>query len=170
MVFDRFTDPARRAMALSRMQCQRLCTPYIATEHILLGLLELETMKDVFTQLGIEPAKVRDEVERRVLPVHLGAKEPGPGQLPFTDRARKVVELAVKEADGLGHDCIDIDHLLLGLLREGKGVAAEVLRSMGLDLERVRAVARERNRTTPSEGRTGGESGPRKKRPWWNVW
>jgi len=168
-MFDRFSDPARRAMALSRKQCQRLCTPYIGTEHILLGLLELEAMKAIFAQLGIEPARVRDETERKV---PRGDKEPGLGQVPFTDRAKKALELSMEEAQGLGHNFIAIDHLLLGLIGEEKGLAGQVLRAMGLDLDGIRAVARERHRRmSPSENRAGPEgSRLKKKRPWWKFW
>jgi ATP-dependent Clp protease ATP-binding subunit ClpC len=167
-MFDRFTASARKAMALSRKEAQRLCTPYIGTEHMLLGMLGLEPMKGILAQLEIEPTNVRDEVKRRV---PRGDKEPGLGMLPFTDRAKKVLELSMEEAHGLDHNFIAIDHLLLGLIREEKGLAGQVLRAMGLDIERVRAVARERNRTTPGESGAGPtSSGLRKKRPWWKFW
>ena len=163
-MFDRFTDHARKAMALSRKESSRLRHEFIGTEHILLGLIQIDPLAELLGKLGIDAGDVRRKVESAVVP---GSKEVTLGQLPFTPRAKKVLELSVEEAHELGHDFIDIDHVLVGLLREKEGVAGQVLCAMGLDTEKVRTVAWEGNRTSPRESRGGLAAG---KRPWWKFW
>ena len=160
-MFDRFTDPARKAMVLSRKEASRLRHDFIGTEHILLGILQIDPLAELLAKLGIDSGDVRRKVESAVVS---GRKEVTLGELPFTPRAKKALELSVEEAYALGHNFIDIEHLLAGLIREKEGVAGQVLCAMGLDTEKVRAVAWEGNRTTPHPNRKAG------KRPWWKLW
>jgi len=136
-MFDRFTDRARKVMGLARQEAQRFNHQYIGTEHILLGLIQEGSgvAANVLRNLDVDPDKIRVEVEKIV--------QDGPtmvtmGQLPFTPRAKKVLELASEEATNLRHNYIGTEHLLLGLIRENEGVAAQVLMNLGLKLEDVR--------------------------------
>jgi len=134
--FDRFDKHARQVMALAQEEAQRFQHSYIGTEHLLLGLLRLKesTAGQLLREMGIELERVRSEVESI-----LGRSERIVlGEVGLTPRARKVIELAVEEAHRLGHSSIGTEHLLLGLVREGEGIAADVLKSMGLELEQVR--------------------------------
>jgi ATP-dependent Clp protease ATP-binding subunit ClpA len=134
-MFDRFTDEARKAMAHARKWAQHYRHDFIGTEHVLLGVVA--AAGQVFKNLGIDTERIRPEVEARI--------QAGPGspiimgQLPFTPRAKRVLEEAMQEASELEHDFIGTGHLLLGLLREPDGVAAEVLQALGLGLDRARA-------------------------------
>jgi ATP-dependent Clp protease ATP-binding subunit ClpC len=135
-VFERFTDKARRAVVLAQEEARMLNHNYIGTEHILLGLIhEGEGVGARALQaLNISLEAVRLEVEAIV-----GEGRAAPtGHIPFTPRAKKVLELSLREALQLGHNYIGTEHILLGLIREGEGVAAEVLRKLGADLNRVR--------------------------------
>jgi len=136
-MFDRFTDRARRVMGLARQEAQRFNHEYIGTEHILLGLIQEGSgvAASVLRNLDIDLDKIRREVEKIV---QSGPSMVTMGQLPFTPRAKKVLELAVEEASSLGHNYIGTEHLLLGLIRENEGVAAQVLLNLGLKLEDVR--------------------------------
>jgi ATP-dependent Clp protease ATP-binding subunit ClpC len=136
-MFDRFTDRARRVMGLARQEAQRFNHEYIGTEHILLGLIQEGSgvAANVLRNLDIDLDKIRREVEKIV---QSGPSMVTMGQLPFTPRAKKVLELAVEEASNLGHNYIGTEHLLLGLIRENEGVAAQVLLNLGLKLEDVR--------------------------------
>ncbi|MHC4598977.1 MAG: ATP-dependent Clp protease ATP-binding subunit [Planctomycetota bacterium] len=136
-MFDRFTDRARKVMGLARQEAQRFNHDYIGTEHILLGLVQEESgvAASVLRNMDIELKKVRLEVEKQV---QSGGTTKSVGQLPFTPRAKKVLELAMEEAANLGHNYIGTEHLLLGLLKEQDGMAARVLISLGLKLEDVR--------------------------------
>ena len=134
--FDRFTERARKVLSLAQEEAQRFQHNYIGTEHILLGLVrEGEGVAaKVLSNLGVELDKVRSAVEfiigrgeRIVL-----------GEIGLTPRAKKVIELAVDEARRLNHHYIGTEHLLLGLVREGEGIAAGVLQSLGVNLEKVR--------------------------------
>ncbi|HJT57129.1 MAG TPA: Clp protease N-terminal domain-containing protein [Ktedonobacteraceae bacterium] len=134
--FDKFTERARRVLSLAQEEAQRFQHNYIGTEHLLLGLVAEGdgVAAKVLRNLGVELARIRSAVEfiigrgdRIVL-----------GQIGLTPRAKKVVELAVDEARRLNHHYIGTEHLLLGLIREGEGIAAGVLESFGLNLERVR--------------------------------
>jgi ATP-dependent Clp protease ATP-binding subunit ClpC len=135
--FDKFTERARRVLTLAQEEAQRFNHNYIGTEHLLLGLVREGdgVAAKVLANLGVELSKVRSAVEfiigrgdRAVL-----------GEIGLTPRAKKVIELAVDEARRLNHHYIGTEHLLLGLVREGEGIAAGVLESLGVNLERVRA-------------------------------
>jgi len=136
-LFDRFTERARRVILLARDEAKRLGHDYLGTEHLLLGLIrEREGVAaTALRNLGIDMAQVRQEVEKAV---GRGGGTLFVGQIPFTPRAKKVLELAVEEARSLGHSYIGTEHILLGLLREGEGVAAQVLIGLGADLDKVR--------------------------------
>src|SRR5438094_843475 len=134
--FDKFTERARKVLQLAQEEAQRFNHNYIGTEHLLLGLVrEGEGVAaKVLANLGVELNKVRSAVEfiigrgdRAVM-----------GEIGLTPRAKKVIELAVDEARRLGHHYIGTEHLLLGLIREGEGIAAGVLESLGVNLEKVR--------------------------------
>ena len=135
-MFERFTDRARRVVVLAQEEARMLNHNYIGTEHILLGLIgEGEGVAaKALESLGISLEAVREQVK-----VIIGQGQQAPsGHIPFTPRAKKVLELSLREADGLGHNYIGTEHILLGLIREGGGVAAQVLVKMGADLNRTR--------------------------------
>ncbi|MCK6460456.1 MAG: hypothetical protein L6Q95_11245, partial [Planctomycetes bacterium] len=136
-MFDRFTDRARKVLGLSRQEAQRFNHDYIGVEHVLLGLVAEGggTAAGVLKSLDIDPKRIRREVERHM---SHGTTMVTMGQLPFTPRARRMLELALEEASGLGHDYIGTEHLLLGLIREGDGIAAQALHRLGLSLEEAR--------------------------------
>jgi ATP-dependent Clp protease ATP-binding subunit ClpC len=136
-MFERFTDRARKVMALANQEAQRLNHEYIGTEHILLGLVKEGSGvgATVLKQLDVDLRKVRMEVEKLV---KSGPDMVTMGKLPQTPRAKKVIEYAIEEARNLGHNYVGTEHLLLGLLREQDGVAAQVLVNLGLKLEDVR--------------------------------
>ena len=154
--FDKFTDGARRVLSHAQEEAQRLQHNYIGTEHLLLGLIRVEegVAAQVLHDLGIELERVRSAVEfiigrgeRIVL-----------GEIRLTPRSKKVIELAVDEARRLGHHYIGTEHILLGLVREGQGIAAGVLQSLGVNLDRVRqktleVLKDESIRSTESEPR-----------------
>ncbi|MFL5627176.1 MAG: Clp protease N-terminal domain-containing protein [Ktedonobacteraceae bacterium] len=134
---DKFTEQARRTLSLAQEEAQRLQHNYIGTEHLLLGLLREDegVGAQVLKNLGVELFKVRQAVafiigqgDRIVL-----------GEIGLTPRAKKVIELGIDEARHMGHDRIGTEHILLGLVREGEGIAAGVLQSLGVKLEQVRA-------------------------------
>src|SRR6204780_1755910 len=135
-VFERFTDRARRVLVLAQEEARLLNHSFIGTEHILLGLIhEGEGVAaKALESLGITLEKVRDKVEETIGPAGLSTT----GSPPFTPRAKKVLELSLREALQLGHNYIGTEHMLLGLVREGEGVAAQGLVSLGADLARVR--------------------------------
>jgi ATP-dependent Clp protease ATP-binding subunit ClpA len=135
-VFERFTDRARRVVVLAQEEARLLNHNYIGTEHILLGLIhEGEGVAaKALESLGISLEAVRAQVEEII-----GQGQSAPtGHIPFTPRAKKVLELSLREALQLGHNYIGTEHILLGLIREGEGVAAQVLVKLGADLARVR--------------------------------
>ncbi|MBI5369544.1 MAG: ATP-dependent Clp protease ATP-binding subunit [Planctomycetes bacterium] len=136
-MFDKFTDRARKVMSIARQEAQRFNHEYIGTEHILLGLVQEGSgiAAKVLKNLDVDLKKIRQEVEKLI--PH-GPPTVTMGQLPFTPRAKRVLELAQEEANNLGHDYIGTEHLLLGLLRENEGVAAQVLMNLGMKLEDVR--------------------------------
>ncbi|MBH76706.1 MAG: NDP-hexose 4-ketoreductase [Dehalococcoidia bacterium] len=156
--FDKFTERARRVLTLAQEEAHRFNHNYIGTEHILLGLVREGdgVAAKVLSNLGVELNKVRSAVEfiigrgdRTVL-----------GEIGLTPRAKKVIELAVDEARRLGHSYIGTEHLLLGLVREGEGIAAGVLESLGVNIERVRAeTTRILSQSTPQAAAAAG--GPR---------
>ncbi len=135
-MFERFTDRARQVVVLAQEEARILNHNYIGTEHILLGLLhEGEGVAArALESLGLRLETVRQQVEEII---GQGQQAPS-GHIPFTPRAKKVLELSLREALQLGHDYIGTEHILLGLLSEGEGVAAQVLVRLGADLKRVR--------------------------------
>ncbi len=135
-MFERFTDRARRVVVLAQEEARMLNHNYIGTEHILLGLIhEGEGVAaKALESLGISLEAVRSQVEEII---GQGQQAPS-GHIPFTPRAKKVLELSLREALQLGHNYIGTEHILLGLIREGEGVAAQVLVKLGADLSRVR--------------------------------
>src|SRR5437588_1293412 len=136
LLFERFTDRARRVVVLAQEEARLLNHNYIGTEHILLGLIhEGEGVAaKALESLGISLEAVRNQVEEII---GQGGSSPS-GHIPFTPRAKKVLELSLREALQLGHNYIGTEHILLGLIREGEGVAAQVLVKLGADLSRVR--------------------------------
>ena len=135
-MFERFTDRARRVVVLAQDEARMLNHNYIGTEHILLGLLhEGEGVAaKALESLGISLDTVRQQVEEII---GQGQQAPS-GHIPFTPRAKKVLELSLRESLQLGHNYIGTEHILLGLIREGDGVAAQVLVRLGADRNRVR--------------------------------
>ncbi len=158
--FDKFTERARRVLTLAQEEAQRFNHNYIGTEHLLLGLVREGdgVAAKVLANLGVELNKVRSAVEfiigrgdRAVL-----------GEIGLTPRAKKVIELAVDEARRLNHHYIGTEHLLLGLVREGEGIAAGVLESLGVNLERVRAeTTRILSQSMPQSTGTGARTSTR---------
>ena len=157
-MFERFTDRARKVMALANQEAQRFNHEYVGTEHILLGLVKegQGVAANVLHNLQVDLKKVRLEVEKIV---KSGPDMVTMGKLPQTPRAKKVIEFAIEEARNLGHNYVGTEHLLLGLLREHDGVAAQVLMNLGLKLDEVRAeVLNILGATMESEG--GPAAGP----------
>lgn len=135
-MFERFTDQARRVVVLAQEEARLLNHSYIGTEHLLLGLIRTDegVAAEALQSLGVTLELVRAQVEENV---GYGQHDPS-GHIPFTRRAKTVLDLSLRESLQLGHDHIGTEHLLLGLLREGDGVAARVLVQLGADLNRVR--------------------------------
>src|SRR6186713_2769443 len=135
-MFERFTDRARRVVVLAQEEARMLSHNYIGTEHILLGLIHEGDgiAAKALESLGVSLEAVRAQVEEII---GQGQQAPS-GHIPFTPRAKKVLELSLREALQLGHNYIGTEHILLGLIREGEGVAAQVLVKLGADLNRVR--------------------------------
>src|SRR6187397_260592 len=157
-MFERFTDRARRVVVLAQEEARMLNHNYIGTEHILLGLIhEGEGVAaKALESLGISLDAVREQVQDII---GQGQQSPS-GHIPFTPRAKKVLELSLREALQLGHNYIGTEHILLGLIREGEGVAAQVLVKLGADLNRVRQQVLQLlsgyQGKEPAEGSTGG--------------
>ncbi|TVQ59548.1 MAG: NDP-hexose 4-ketoreductase, partial [Phycisphaerales bacterium] len=166
-MFERFTDRARKVMALANQEAQRFNHEYIGTEHILLGLVKEGSGvgANVLKNLDVDLRKVRLEVEKLV---KSGPEMVTMGKLPQTPRAKKVIEFAIEEARNLNHNYVGTEHLLLGLLREHDGVAAQVLMNLGLKLEEVReevlnllgAGMESDEVESAGKGEPGGLSGP----------
>ncbi len=157
--FDKFTERARKVLALAQEEAQRFNHSYISTEHILLGIVSEGSGvgTKVLQNLGVELDKVRTAVE---FVIGRGESK-SQGEVGLTPRAKKVIELAVDEARHLNHNYIGTEHLLLGLLREGEGVAAGVLESLGVSLEKARAeVLRFLNESLPQGGKATAGSVP----------
>jgi len=168
-MFERFTDRARRVVVLAQEQARLLNHNYIGTEHLLLGLIAEEegVAAIALAELGIDLAAVRAQVEEII---GMGTAAPT-GHIPFTPRAKKVLELSLREALQLGHNYIGTEHILLGVIREGEGVAAQVLQKMGAILPLVRSevmkllgepeeVGKRRGRRRPRRGLRSMEVGP----------
>jgi hypothetical protein len=157
-MFERFTDRARRVVVLAQEEARLLNHDYIGTEHILLGLIQegdgvaARALQSLGISLDAVRARVEDIIGR--------GDEQSPSHIPFTPRAKKVLELSLREALQLGHNYIGTEHILLGLIREGEGVAAQVLVELGGDLERVRQeVKRILGTAGPVPGEQAGRSG-----------
>jgi ATP-dependent Clp protease ATP-binding subunit ClpC len=135
-VFERFTERARQVVVLAQEEARSFKHDYIGTEHILLGLLRVEDglAAPVLATLGIGI----DDVRARVAQIVGDGDEAARGQIPFTPRAKKVLELSLREALSIGHNHIDSEHILLGLVRENDGVAARIMLELGADAKRVR--------------------------------
>jgi Clp amino terminal domain, pathogenicity island component/UvrB/uvrC motif len=135
-MFERFTDRARRVVVLAQDEARTLGHDYIGTEHLLLGLIRegQGVAAKTLESLGISLEAVRQQVQEIIGQ----GQGPQQGHIPFTPRAKKVLELSLREAQQLGHNYIGTEHILLGLIREGQGVAALVLVKLGADLNRVR--------------------------------
>lgn len=135
-MFERFTDRARRVVVLAQNEARELKHNYIGTEHLILGILaESEGIAaQALHSFNISPELVRTQVETII---GMGQQAPA-GHIPYTPRAKKVLELSLREALQLGHNYIGTEHILLGLIREGEGVAAQVLTGQGLELNAVR--------------------------------
>ncbi|MCW2943989.1 MAG: class stress response-related ATPase [Actinoallomurus sp.] len=153
-MFERFTDTARRVVVYAQEEARLLDHSYIGTEHILLGLLhdDTETAVQVLTAIGADLQAVRGQVEEII---GRGQDLPA-GDIPFTPRAKKVLELSLREALQLGHNYIGSEHILLGLLREREGVGAQVLERLGAGFDELRqsilTLLRARQRPRRSRG------------------
>src|SRR5271154_6486964 len=132
-----FTPRAQQVLALARKEADRFNHNYVGTEHLLLGLIKLGqgVAVNVLQKLGLDLERVRMEVEKQV---GSGPDTKMSGNIPYTPRVKKVLALAGKEAKALNHSYVGTEHILLGLLREGDGVAARVLKSLEVDIERTR--------------------------------
>jgi ATP-dependent Clp protease ATP-binding subunit ClpC len=135
-VFERFTERARQVIVLAQDEARALKHNYIGTEHLLLGVLREEEglAAQALGGLGVTLEQARSEVVRAVSP----GDEVTTGQIPFTPRAKKVLELALREALSLGHNYVGTEHILLGLVRENEGVAARILFDFDADAEKIR--------------------------------
>src|SRR6187402_2714684 len=155
-MYERFTDRARKVMQLANQEAQRFNHEYIGTEHVLLGLIKEGSgvAANVLKNLDVDLRKIRLEVEKLV---QSGPDMVTMGKLPQTPRAKKVIEYAMEEARNLNHNYVGTEHILLGLLREQEGVAAQVLINLGLKLEEVR----EEVLNLLGHGIEGGEGGER---------
>jgi len=156
-MFERFTERARRAVVLAQEEARKLDHGYIGTEHLLLGLIrEGEGVAaKALESLGISLQAVREQVVARVG----RGRRPPSGHIPFTDRAKRVLELSLRESGQLGHRYIGTEHILLGIVRQGDGVAAQVLTGLGADLNRLRQQVIELLQGYTGEGP---RSGPRR--------
>jgi len=162
-MFERFTDRSRRIIVLAGEEARMLDHGWIGTEHILLGLIREGdgTGARSLESLGISLDAVRQQVEEFIGP---GQQEPS-GHIPFTPRAKKVLELSLRESLQFGHNYIGSEHILLGLLREGDGVAAQVLVRLGADLDRVRERVIQLLRGYPAQDVGGPGSQPGERAP-----
>ena len=151
-MFERFTDRARRVVVLAQEEARIFNHNYIGTEHLLVGLIR----EDGGAGKGLESLGISVDAVRRQVEEMVGVGEQAPsGHVPFTSRAKKVLELSLREALQLGHDCIGTEHILLGLIREGDGVAAQVLVRLGADLNQVRQQVIQRSHGFQGEDEPG---------------
>ena len=159
-MYERFTDRARKVMQLANQEAQRFNHEYIGTEHILLGLVKEGSgvAANVLKNLDIDLRKIRLEVEK-IVQTGSGSEMVTMGKLPHTPRAKKVIEYSIEEARNLNHNYVGTEHLLLGLLREQEGVAAQVLMNLGLKLEDVREEVLNLLGHNMETGESGGGSG-----------
>jgi ATP-dependent Clp protease ATP-binding subunit ClpC len=163
-MMNNFTPRAQQVLALARKEADRFNHNYVGTEHLLLGLIKLGqgVAVNVLQKMGLDLETVRSEVEKQV---GSGPETKMVGNIPYTPRVKKVLALAGKEAKSLNHSYVGTEHILLGLLREGEGVAARVLKNLEVDIERTRnEILRELDPNfTPSEGES--ESGGAQSEP-----
>jgi ATP-dependent Clp protease ATP-binding subunit ClpC len=159
-MFERFTDRARRVVVLAQEEARAFNHPHVGTEHVLLGLIREEggVAAQALESLGVTAAAARQQVEQIVGPGQPGAHQ---GHLPFTPRAKKVLQLSLREAIALGHAYIGTEHLLLGLVRADEGVAMRVLSGLGIEPARIRQkviqlVSARRVHEEPDPGRVAG--------------
>jgi ATP-dependent Clp protease ATP-binding subunit ClpC len=159
-MFEKFTDRGRRAVVLGQEEARAHNRNYIGTEHILLGLIRVDegVSAQVLDSLGISPVALRQRVEEII---GQGLQAPS-AHIPFSPRAKKVLELALRESVRLGHNYVGTEHILLGLIREGEGVAAQVLIDHGADLDRTRQEVTAQTSSTPT---STGEWAPPTLRP-----
>ncbi|MCK5241556.1 ATP-dependent Clp protease ATP-binding subunit [bacterium] len=138
-MFDKFTERAKKIINLAREEAARLGHDYIGTEHLLLGLIKEGggVATAVLENIGIDLERIKLEIEKAI---NMGGGTMTLGEVPFTPRAKKVLELALEEAQALGHNYIGTEHILLGLIREGEGVAARVLERFNLKIEKAREM------------------------------
>jgi ATP-dependent Clp protease ATP-binding subunit ClpC len=157
-VFERFTEPAREVVVLAQDEARSLRHNYVGTEHLLLGLLRREAVASrALGSLGVE----HDDVHAQVARIVGAGVAITPGQIPFTPRSKKVLELSLREAVDLGHNHIGTEHVLLAILREGEGVAAQILIDLGADDENVRhAVGEILGRSVPAGRKLAGPPRP----------
>jgi ATP-dependent Clp protease ATP-binding subunit ClpC len=165
MEMNNFTPRAQQVLALARKEADRFNHNYVGTEHLLLGLIKLGqgVAVNVLQKLGLDLETVRMEVEKQI---GTGPETKMVGNIPYTPRVKKVLALAQKEAKQLNHNYVGTEHILLGLLREGEGAAARILKSLDVDIERCRnEILKELDPNfTPSEsGMEEGEAAPGKK-------
>jgi ATP-dependent Clp protease ATP-binding subunit ClpC len=159
-MFERFTDRARRVVVLAQEESQRLSHNYIGSEHLLLGLLAEQegVAARALESLNVTLTAAREQVEEIIGP---GQQKPH-GHIPFTPRAKKILELALREALTVGSEVIDTQHLLLGLIDEGDGVGAQILQRLGATTQAVREAVARLSTAEPEAGVvTGPESGTR---------
>jgi ATP-dependent Clp protease ATP-binding subunit ClpC len=175
-MYERFTDRARKEMQLANQEAQRFNHEYTGTEHVLLGLIKEGSgvAANVLKNLDVDLRKIRLEVEKLV---QSGPEMVTMGKLPQTPRAKKVIEYSMEEARNLNHNYVGTEHILLGLLREQEGVAAQVLMNLGLKLEEVReevlnllghgleGEAERGGRSEEEEGGRGSRKGGKSKTP-----
>jgi ATP-dependent Clp protease ATP-binding subunit ClpC len=161
--FEKFSESARRVLSLAQEEAQRFNHNYIGTEHILLGLVRENdgVAAKVLSNLSVELTKVRSAVE---FIIGRGERS-APGEIGLTPRAKKVIELAVDEARRLNHSYIGTEHLLIGLMREGEGVAAGVLESLGVNLDKIRGETSRILSQMSQQGQSGGSSKSSTKTP-----
>ena len=163
-----FTPRAQQVLALARKEADRFHHNYVGTEHLLLGLINLGqgVAVNVLQKMGLDLETVRSAVEKQV---GTGPETKPTGNIPYTPRVKKVLALAGKEAKALNHSYIGTEHILLGLLREGEGVAARVLKSLDVDIEQCRhAILAELDPNFSGEGEepaSAGGSSPLRPQP-----
>jgi ATP-dependent Clp protease ATP-binding subunit ClpC len=167
-MFERFTEPARKAVVLAQDEARALKHHYIGTEHLLLGLLREE---EGVAARALDSLDVRlDAVRAGVIRVIGEGEEMTDGEIPFTPRVKKVFELALREAQSLGHAYIGTEHLLLGIARENEGVASHLLLDLGVDAERIRSEVMRRLPGSPADVAPPASDEPKAPtgRGWWD--
>lgn len=159
-MFDRFTDRARKVLGYAKSEAERLNHDYIGTEHILLGLIKEGSgvAANVLENLSIDLEKVRVEVEKLV---EAGTNTLTSGQPPYTPRAKRVLELALEEARSLDHNYVGTEHILLGLIRENEGMAAQVLHNLSISIDDVRSEVMDLLGSEPEDTSLADKSQPR---------